>query len=473
MRGIEGALQVLEQTRQGGKDPAPAGGKSGGARRSAGNGVLFASEVLRKLSEDMTPGDRTLASSLVYAVLRRQEMWRAIYEKFLKDPRGDESLPPFIRDCLLLGTAGLLELRHFAGGVLVNGLLDHLKARSQKRWVPLVNAVLHNVGEKGAEQMEALRRSPAPEERALWAGVPVWSLPAWTRTWQRPDLNRLFDLMPLPPRSSLRPAPGKRDELLKVLGEHGMKAEPSPLSEAVHLEGTVLPAEVPGFDRGDVTVQTEGSILAASLAARLFKGGGCILDLCSGRGVKGGQVLQMCPDARLEGWELSEGRHKSALREMRRLGVAGRAKLRRGSALELEPLEPPSLVMLDAPCSGSGTWTRKPDSKWRLDWDRLDRLSAAQRNLLERAVALCAPRGIILYITCSLLRQENENVVAEVLAAHPECAELPVSPEDGTAAGPSEAAGTRPFHRGRPWGTYIWPETPWLDGFYCAVIMKK
>ena len=444
MRGIEGALHVLEQVR---------GQREGG----------FASEALRKIGEDMTPGDLTLASSLVYAVLRRQEMWRAVYSKFLRDAQGDAGLPPLIRDCLLVGTAGLLELRHFAGGVLVNGLLDHLKAKNQKKWVSLVNAVLHNVGEKGAEVAETLRHSPAPEGRALWAGIPVWSLPAWTRTWQRPDLNRLFDLMPQAPLSALRPAPGKRDELLKMLADRGMKAEPSPLSEAVHLEGTVLPADVPGFDRGLATVQTEGSILVASQAARLYKEG-LILDLCSGRGVKGGQVLQMCPKARLEGWELSEGRHRSAQQEMKRLGVEGRAKLRRGNALELEPAEPPSLVLLDAPCSGSGTWTRKPDSKWRLDWDRLDRLAATQKALLERAVALCAPRGIILYITCSLLRQENENVVAEVLAAHPECAEFPLSWGGGTAS---------PFHRGRPWGTYIWPETPWLDGFYCAAIMKR
>ena len=468
MRGIEGALHVLEQIRASREGPfASAGGRGAASCRPAGTSATFASEALRKLGGEMSPGDLTLASSLVYAVLRRQEMWRAVYGKFLRDSRGDASLPPLIRDCLLVGTAGLLELRHFAGGVLVNGLLDHLKSHSQKRWVPLVNAVLHNVGERGAARVEALRRSPAAEERALWAGIPVWSLPAWTRTWQRADLNRLFDLLPQPPLSALRPAPGKRDELLEALRERGMEAEPSPLSEAVHLSSTVLPTDVPGFERGLATLQTEGSILAASLGARLYREG-LILDLCSGRGVKGGQVLQMCPEARLEGWELSEGRHRSALREMKRLGVEGRAALRQGSALELEPSEPPSLVLLDAPCSGSGTWCRKPESKWRLNWERFDRLAAAQRSLLERAVALCAPRGIILYITCSLLRQENESVVAEVLAGHPECGELAAPWENGQGSD-----GVKPFRRGRPWGTYIWPETPWLDGFYCAVIIKR
>ena len=447
MRGIEGALRVLEEVRQG----------------------RFASESLRKLGPT-AHGDLTLASTLVYAVLRRQELWRSIYEGFLKrdgrggKPAGDKGgkqLPPPVRDCLAAGTAGLLELRHFAGGVLVNGLLDQLKERSLTRWVPLVNAVLHSVGEQGAERLEALRRSPSLEDRALCAGVPVWMLPAWTRTWQRAEINELFALLPCPPLSALRPAPGKRDELLRRLHERGMEAELSNLSEAVRLNATVLPAEVPGFDEGLCTVQSEGSILAASLVKGLYRGGR-VLDLCSGRGVKAGQILQSCPDARLEGWELSEGRHKSARTELRRLGVLGRATLRRGSALELEPLEPPSFVLLDAPCSGSGTWSRKPESKWRLNWEQLDRLTAMQARLLERALTLCAPSGIIIYVTCSLLRQENENVVAAVLAGHPECAELPAPWGQGA-----------PFHRGRPWGTYIWPETPWLDGFYCAVIIKR
>ena len=451
LRGIEAALRVVEERR---------------LHREGG----FASEALRRCGRDMTPGDLSLASSLVYSTLRRKEMWRAIYQGFLRDARGEEALPPLIRDCLLMGTAGLLDLRNFVGGVLVNGLLDIIKARNLERFVSLVNAVLHNVGDQGGERAEAMHHSPSPEERALWAGVPSWLLPAWTRSWQRAELNRLFDLLPQPPKSALRPAPGKRDELLRMLAEQGIEAEASPLSEAVHLDGTVLPAEVPGFKQGLATVQTEGSIIAASQAARLYKGG-LILDLCSGRGIKGGQILQMCPEARLEGWEVSEARHKSAEREMKRLGVEGRALLCQGSALELTPSKSPSLVLLDAPCSGSGTWSRKPDSKWRLTWERLDRLPMVQWRLLDRAVAVCAPRGIILYITCSLLKQENENVVAKVLAAHPECVELPLSWEDGAAAGTT--ATVKPFRRGRPWGTYIWPETPWLDGFYCAAIMKK
>jgi 16S rRNA (cytosine967-C5)-methyltransferase len=206
-------------------------------------------------------------------------------------------------------------------------------------------------------------------------------------------------------------------------------------------------------------------MLVASLAAEFARqSDGCVLDMCSGRGVKAGQIaqaLRSAPHAHVECWELSFSRHRAAVKEMARLGVTERTTLRVGDALVLEPLEKPSVVFLDAPCSGSGTWNRKPESKWRLSWAKLDRICELQKALLQRALTLVGTGGVIIYATCSLLRQENENIVAEVLSGHPECVAL-----DALGQG-------NHLRRGRPWGTYIWPNLPWLDGFYAAVIMKR
>ncbi|MDR1049255.1 MAG: RsmB/NOP family class I SAM-dependent RNA methyltransferase, partial [Synergistaceae bacterium] len=226
---------------------------------------------------------------------------------------------------------------------------------------------------------------------------------------------------------------------------------------------TALPTLIPGFEEGRVTLQTESSMLAASLVKDFWQGGP-ILDMCSGRGVKAGQIAQALPDAPLECWELSPARHLAAVREMKRLGVGGRVLLRVGDALSLEPANPtnqPALVLLDAPCTGSGTWNRKPEFKWRLNWAKLDKICASQKNLLKKALTLVKAGGIIIYVTCSLLRQENENIVAEVLSERADCVVLDVSWTG------------RHLRRGRPWGTYIWPSLPWLDGFYAAVILKK
>ena len=135
--------------------------------------------------------------------------------------------------------------------------------------------------------------------------------------------------------------------------------------------------------------------------------------------------------------------------------------VRCGDALELEPLSEPSLVMLDAPCSGSGTWGRHPEGKWRVAPEDLEALSSLQVRLLERACGLIPKGGRVIYSTCSLFREENERVVGDVLSRNPQVVEEPIGAEG------------RLFVRGRPFGTYIWPGLPWVDGFYCAVLYRR
>lgn len=441
LRGIEGALLALKSVREG----------------------RFASEVLRGLGNKIALKELSLTSSLVYSVLRREPFWKELFGIYVKKNREGKTqiLPPLVEDCLLIGTAGLMELRKFGQGALVNALLDILKTGGQDRMVGMVNAILHNVSRDGQGIMEKYRRSPKMEDRALWAGIPVWSLPAWKKSWTSEDLNGLFELMQVAPSASIRATPGKRDQLWLEIKEGDPSASLSDLyKDAIRIDSTVLPSAVPGFDKGLTTVQTESSMLAASLAAHFWQEG-LILDMCSGRGVKAGQIAQMLPKAHIECWELSSGRHLSAQNEMKRLGVETQIESKLGDALLLKPKSSPSMIFLDVPCTGSGTWRRKPESKWKLNWPKFDKICELQSSLLKRALNLIQSGGIIIYATCSLLRQENENVVAEALAEHPNCVALSV-PWNG-----------EPFRPGRPWGTYIWPSSPWLDGFYVCIIMKR
>ena len=423
MRGIEAALKVLT---------SDSGGK-------------FSSEALRILAdrEKMKSPDISLASSLIYIVMRRKELWEKISADYI---RSKEKLPPSVIMAVLMGTGGLLELRRFSGGVLVNGIIDYLRRdKSTAKYSGLVNAVLHKVIENGAETLEKFRRSPSADGRAVFAGIPVWSLPAWSRTWTRQELYAIFEMMEIPSYSSLRVSPGKLDELSAMLDAKGIRCQQSDISPALRLNESILPAKVPGFNEGLCTVQSEGSILTASIVGK-FNKGGMILDM-----------------SKLECWEISEARSKSAGRELERLGVRERAVMKAGNALSLVPEESPDFVMLDAPCSCSGTWNRKPESKWRLDWKKLDSLVITQKKLLERAVNLCNSGGYVLYITCSLLKQENESVVADILSEHSECVEV-----SGLIDWKGEF-----FRRGKPYGVYIMPGNSWLDGFYCSLIFKK
>ena len=442
MRGIEAALKVLTSSEL--------------------NTGKFASESLRKLAdrERMKAPDITLASSLIYIFMRRKELWEKIADRFI---RAHEKLPDSVYMSMVTGAGGLTELRRFSDGVLINGIIENLrKNKSHSKYIGLVNAVLRKVSENGEKLLNEIKTSNAIEDRALYAGVPLWSLPAWFRTWSMSELRELFDMMTQSTYSSLRVSPGMTDDMMNILNSSDIKAYPSDISPALRLNQSILPVSIPGFNEGKCTVQSESSIITASIVKKFYSDG-IILDMCSGRGIKAGQILQENENANLECWELSENRSRSAERELMRLNVIDRAKLKTGDALTLEPDNMPLFIVLDAPCSCSGTWNRKPESKWRLDWKKLDAFADTQKKLLERALTLCRSGGHVLYITCSLLKHENENVIAEVLACHSECTEISsLIDMKGNA-----------FRRGKPYGFYIMPCNSWLDGFYCSLIMKR
>ena len=441
MRGIEAALKILSENKN-----------------------SFASEALRKLAdrEKMKQTDISLASSLIYIVMRRRELWEKIADNFVKSK---EKLPKPIYTAILVGAGGLMELRRFSEGVLINGIIETLKRdKNNQKYISLVNAVLRKINEGGAKMIEKLKKSSSLDDRALIAGVPVWFLSAWIKGWERSELYEIFEMFESPSYSSIRTQ--EPEKILALLEEKNIHAFKSDISQAIRLTESILPTNLPGFSEGLCSVQSESSIIAASLVKKFYSGKGLILDMCSGRGVKAGQILEENKDSRVECWELSSGRSQSAVKELERLHVKDRAILKIGDALTLTPEEAdekPDFILLDAPCTGSGTWNRKPESKWQLHWKKFDAITDTQKKLLDRALNLIKSGGYVLYITCSLLRQENEVVVAETLASHKDCAEI------------SRMINFRgeAFKKGKPYGFYIMPCNAWLDGFYVSLIMKR
>ena len=438
MRGIEAALYVLTEVSKG----------------------RFASESLRKVSDRMTEGDRILASSLVYAALRRQTLWKKVCENFLRFPF--DSLSWCTRHALVIGAAGIIELRHFAPMVLVSALVDEIKKRGLEKEARIVNAVLHRVEERGKFIVDEMKKSSSFQDKALLGGIPLFVAYQWKDTWGQAETLKLMNLFRIRPYASLRVFPKDHiPSLVKGLKQDHIYGWPSPLLEcSVRTASFAFPPNLPGFNEGKVTVQSESSMLAGEMVTRLWKDG-LILDMCAGRGIKMGQIATLLPHAKIEAWELSKGRCAAARRELKRLSISQRVIIRQGDSLSMSPQSTPTLVFLDAPCSGSGTWSRHPESRWALTKEKMEELVQLQKGLLRKAVDLVAPGGLILYSTCSLLRQENEQVIAEVLADNHNLIEMSL-PLSG-----------RHVRKGRPWGTYIWPLLPWLDGFYMMAILKR
>ena len=437
MRGIEASLVVWNDVRQG----------------------QFASESIRRVAPGLTPGDLTLATSLVYITLRRQYLWKEIYGRFLSAP--PSSVSQLTGDALCIGTAGILELKNFAPKVLVNGLVQLLKKKGEEKGAGIVNAVLRRIASEGAEELRKIERAGGQKEQALAAGVPGWVAVSWRNAWGE-DGKSLLKMARIRPYASFRLSPGAdAGELIEKARLRGIRSWKSPLvSSGLRLGTTVYPKDFPGFEEGLATPQSESSMLVADVMKKVHRGGP-ILEMCSGRGIKTGHIAALFPGVPLECMELSAGRAGAAKKEMMRLGLGEGIVLRQGDALELSPLSVPGMISIDAPCSGSGTWNRHPEGKWRLTPEKLAAFAVLQENLLKRALSLIAPGGIVVYSTCSLMKNENENVVARALSSEKNCVELSF-PLEGDL-----------FRRGKPWGTYLLPGLPWMDGFYIALLMKK
>ena len=362
----------------------------------------------------------------------------------------------------MVGIAGIVELRYFSLPVLVNGIVQAIKNSGEAKDIGLVNAVLHTVSDEAAGFLDELKRSSALRDQALYWGVPGWAAAQWSKELSIPEAKKLVRAVGMKRYLSLRLSHGiDRSEYIRQYSASGRRAWASPFLEfSVRTASNPYPVDLPGFGEGAIMPQSESSMIAAELLASYAKGGR-ILDMCCGRGVKTGQLADIMPDARIEAWDLSEKKINAARFEIMRMRSEERVTCKTGDALSLVPDEEPDAILLDVPCSGSGTWGRHPEGKWRLLPEDIEKNSVLQKKLLERAASMLRPGGFLLYSTCSLFREENEKVVADVMSRHPELLEMP------------HLRSASFIRKGKPYGTVIFPALPWVDGFYTALLAKR
>lgn len=265
---------------------------------------------------------------------------------------------------------------------------------------------------------------------------------------------------------------GSREDALRRLAHLG--AEPTPLSPVgLRLplspdgRGPVLAGE-PAFTKGLVEVQDEGSQLAALLAAP--RPGEQVLDLCAGAG---GKTLALAALMHNKGQIYAHDHDGRRLMQgLARLGRAGVRNVqirapRRGTDVLADLAGRCDLVVIDAPCTGTGTWRRNPDAKWRVRPGALEQRIAEQNEVLADAERFVKPGGRLLYVTCSLLREENEDRVAHFLGAHPDFEAVAVQDTAERAGLPEVGRFASPLGP----GLRLSPATTGTDGFYIAELL--
>lgn len=262
-----------------------------------------------------------------------------------------------------------------------------------------------------------------------------------------------------------------REEVLAELEKNGVQAFATPYSpDGIRLPTKPGLTQWPIYKDGLVDVQDEGSQLIARLVHPHRRE--MICDFCAGAG---GKTLAMGAlmrsTGRLYAFDVNEKRLNGMLPRMRRAGLSNvhPIAIRNEKDNRVKRLQGKfDRVLIDAPCSGTGTFRRNPDLKWRLSPAEMDRINDIQKNILEEASKLVKAGGRLVYATCSMIRRENQDVVEAFLAAHPEWHLVPaleVLAQQGITFDPEAA---------KRFGDYfqMLPHVHNTDGFFAAVLVR-
>jgi 16S rRNA (cytosine967-C5)-methyltransferase len=264
--------------------------------------------------------------------------------------------------------------------------------------------VLRKLSQRAAGKAVMIGEASSATELASSSAHPSWLVERWTRTLGLPISRQVCDYDQHIPATCL----SIRDpQIARELESHGIKLEPGSLLTSARRVTTGDIAQTAAFREGRVAIQDEASQLVALLVGR----GSRILDCCAAPGGKTRLLAERNPQAAVVAVEL----HPHRVRLLRKLVLAKNVQIITADIAALPTRELFDRVLVDVPCSGTGTIARNPEIKWRLKPEDLLDLQARQRAILQAAMRQVAPGGRLVYSTCSLEPEENQEVVEHVL----------------------------------------------------------
>ena len=334
-----------------------------------------------------------------------------------------KSLDIEVRIALRLGVYQLYFLQRVPAHAAVHESVELVKQARKRSAAPLVNAVLRKSAKESSTTPEPNKAiaSLIPDNlpRGEFLGIeyshPTWLVERWLRTFGEDRTVALLGANNrVPGLSAFVVNPKRREEAIASLQQAGCEVRPGVLlRDAWTLRGG-NPAASAAIRNGGVAIQDEASQAVAHLA--VVAPGSTVLDLCA---APGGKTLLLSLAAGAQGHIIAADLHGHRVRVMAERFE--RAGIRNTASIALDGTQPLPFghtfdrILVDAPCSGTGTLARHPEIRWRLRTENLADLHVLQVSLLRNALTTLAPGGRLVYSTCSLEPEENEFVVHEVL----------------------------------------------------------
>jgi 16S rRNA (cytosine967-C5)-methyltransferase len=410
---------------------------------------------------ELSQKDVGLLTELTYGTLQRKMAFDFYLNPFIKD---NKKLADWIHHLLRLTLYQMVYLDRIPDRAAIYEAVDIAKKRGHKGIASLVNGVLRSIQRKG---IPSLNEISDPNKRlAMETSHPEWLVTRWVDQFGFDKTKEMCEINLTAPMQTARVNLTKisRDECVALLEEDGFQIEKSPIiPEAIRcLKGNL--ASTISFKYGMFTIQDESSMLATyALGAEKDE---FVLDACAAPGGKSTHIAEKMNNT---GEVISVDLHQHKVRlindNARRLGLEN-IKTSVSDSRHLQDKFKNVLfdrILLDAPCSGLGVMRRKPDMKYTKTEKDIERLSTIQQDLLKSVSPLLKKGGILVYSTCTVDKEENENTVLKFLENNPD-----FEPDLTFKDRMPEAV--QPFITG--YDLQVFPQDFGSDGFYIAVLKK-
>jgi len=369
-------------------------------------------------ASDFNPLDKRLLNELVHGVLRNLLKLDWVLTGFY---HGQYSkVVPNVRNALRVGLYQILFLTRIPHHAAVNEAVEFVKKYRGQKLADTINGLLRNI----ARNIENIRYPLASADELQYLSVvhshPMWLVRRWHPRFGFEQTESLLKSDNIRPFLTLRHNPLRIDQMqfLDQLAEMGIDYR-----RCFHMNNFVTVRNLPNirqtrlFQDGHFTIQDESQ----GLVCRLLdpKPGDSVYDLCSAPGGKALHAAELMGNqGRITAVDKYETRLQMVRQSADRLGISIIEKLE-GDAAELD-LPPADKVLVDAPCSGLGVLSKKPDIKWKREPEDITKLVEIQRGILDNAARLVRPGGVLMYSTCTTEPEENTWQVKSFLERHPE-----------------------------------------------------
>lgn len=403
--------------------------------------------------------DRRLMTTIVYGVIQRRYTLDYYLEPFIQG----KSVDPWVLSLLRLSVYQLIYMDRIPQHAVVNEAVRIAKINGHEGLGRFVNGVLRNF------LRESLRDVDAIESRidrlSVRYSIEPWIIEYLDSHLQESELIMLLDSLLTIPHLSARinPRLTTREELIQQLLDEGIQAEMSDLSPygLIIKNGDIFTSNA--FKNGYLTIQDESSMLVAPIGQ--IQGDEQVLDACSAPGGKATHIASLLETGHLMALDISANKMERVVEHMHRMGLSDTFSYKVIDALKFIPSEGMlyDIIYLDVPCSGLGLMRRKPEIKYVKNYHDIQSLSEIQSQLIHHYADYVKPGGYIVYSTCTLSYEENEDIIHQFLLDRPDFAIEPITQSDNMNQDLVNETG---YIR-------IWPHQFGSDGFFICRLTKK